>query len=305
MDAALAPSTPAAEPPLPVAEACRNCGALLARPRPNYCGECGQETTLKPPTVGEFLQQFGGSYMAMEGALWRTLLLLLFRPGRLTREYFAGRKRRYVLPLRLYLTISLTTLLAFQWLGGMQPGGDKQVFRFDTPGEADNAMLELGEQIKAGMQNGKFVCQGLPAAWCERLQERFTLDAKGMERELRKVPERFVGHWGSAMFALLPLYAFLLKLVYLNRRRRWSEHLVFALHLHAFLFAMALLHLAPWKWVADLAVLAMPVYSVIALQVVYGGRWWATLLRVTTLGFLYFLVLAIAMAVVAVWAFIA
>lgn len=305
MDAALAPSTPAAEPPLPVAEACRNCGALLASPRPNYCGECGQETTLKPPTVGEFLQQFGGSYMAMEGALWRTLLLLLFRPGRLTREYFAGRKRRYVLPLRLYLTISLTTLLAFQWLGGMQPGGDKQIFRFDTPGEADNAMIDIGEQIKAGMQNGKFVCQGLPAAWCERLQDRFTLDAKGMERELRKVPERFVGHWGSAMFALLPLYAFLLKLVYLNRRRRWSEHLVFALHLHAFLFAMALLHLAPWKWVQDLALLAMPVYSVIALQVVYGGRWWATLLRVMTLGFLYFLVLAIAMTVVAVWAFIA
>jgi hypothetical protein len=305
VDAALAPSTPAAEPPLPVAEACRNCGALLASPRPNYCGECGQETTLKPPTVGEFLQQFGGSYMAMEGALWRTLLLLLFRPGRLTREYFAGRKRRYVLPLRLYLTISLTTLLAFQWLGGMQPGGDKQIFRFDTPGEADNAMIDIGEQIKAGMQNGKFVCQGLPASWCERLQDRFTLDAKGMERELRKVPERFVGHWGSAMFALLPLYAFLLKLVYLNRRRRWSEHLVFALHLHAFLFAMALLHLAPWKWVQDLALLAMPVYSVIALQVVYGGRWWATTLRVMTLGFLYFLVLAIAMTVVAVWAFIA
>lgn len=304
MDAALAPSTAAAEQPL-VAEACRNCGAPLGRPRPNYCGECGQETTLKPPTVGEFLQQFGGSYMAMEGALWRTLLLLLFRPGRLTREYFAGRKRRYVLPLRLYLTISLATLLAFQWLGGMQPGGDKQVFRFDTPAEADNAMIDIGEQIKAGMQNGKFVCQGLPAAWCGRLQERFTLDAKGMERELRKVPERFVGHWGSAMFALLPLYALLLKLVYLNRRRRWSEHLVFALHLHAFLFAMALVHLAPVKWVADLALLAMPVYTVTALQVVYGGRWWATTLRVVTLGFLYFMALAIAMAIVAVWAFIA
>lgn len=277
---------------------------MLAVPRPNYCGECGQETTLKPPTVGEFLQQFGGSYMAMEGALWRTLLLLLFRPGRLTREYFAGRKRRYVLPLRLYLTISLATLLAFQWFGTSQPGPGQPIFRFDTPAEADNAMLEI-EQIKAGMQNGKFVCQGLPASWCDRLQERFTLDAKAMERELRKVPERFVSHWGSAMFALLPLYALLLKLVYFNRRRRWSEHLVFALHLHAFLFAMALLSLAPWPWLQSVAWLAMPLYSVVALQVVYGGRWWATALRVMTLGFVYCMALAIAMAVVAVWAFIA
>jgi hypothetical protein len=93
--------------------------------------------------------------------------------------------------------------------------------------------------------------------------------------------------------------------VYFNRRLRWSEHLVFALHLHAFLFAMALLSLAPWAWVQTVAWLAMPVYSVIALQAVYGGRWWATTLRVMTLGFLYFLALSVAMAVVAVWAFIA
>jgi Protein of unknown function (DUF3667) len=289
------------------AEACRNCGSPLGTPRPNYCGECGQETTLKPPTVMEFMHQFGGSYVAMEGALWRTLLLLLFRPGRLTREYFAGRKRRYVLPLRLYLTISLATLLAIQWSGAIAPGTEtgKNLFQFDTPAEANNAMIDLGEQIKAGMQNGKFVCQGLPAAWCERLQERFTLDEKGMQRELRRVPERFVSHWGSAMFALLPLYALLLKLVYLDRRMRWSEHLVFALHLHAFIFAMALLHLVPWAWLADLALLAVPVYSVIALQVVYGGRWWVTALRAMTLGSCYFLALVIAMAVVAVWAFLA
>ena len=43
-------------PPPP--EACRNCGAPLGPPRPNYCGHCGQETHLKPPTIGEFLQQF-------------------------------------------------------------------------------------------------------------------------------------------------------------------------------------------------------------------------------------------------------
>jgi hypothetical protein len=126
-----------------------------------------------------------------------------------------------------------------------------------------------------------------------------------MERELRKVPERFVSHWGSAMFALLPLYAFLLKLVYINRRLRWSEHLVFALHLHAFIFAMVLVKLTGIPWLGGLALSAIPIYSVIALQVVYGGRWWATTLRVMTLGFLYFVAMTTAMAVVAVWAFIA
>jgi len=300
---------PPAEPAASAAQAlppqaCLNCGDPLGVPRPNYCGHCGQETSLKPPTVGEFLQQFGGSYVAMEGALWRTLLLLLFRPGRLTREYFAGRKRRYVPPLRLYLTISLIALLALQWSTVLRPPVDHPVI-FDTGDEYNNTRIQITDEIKAGMENGRFVCQGPPAAWCERLQERFSFDAKGMEREVRKVPERFVSHWGSAMFALLPLYALLLKIVYFKRRMRWSEHLIFALHVHAFLFAMVIVQLTAIPWVKGLAMAAMPVYSIVALQVVYGGRWWATALRAMTLGFVYFMTLAIAMAVVAVWAFLA
>ena len=65
-----------------------------------------------------------------------------------------------------------------------------------------------------------------------------TASSTSMNRELKRVPERFVSHWGQAMFGLLPLYAFYLKLVYLSRRMRWSEHLVFALHLHSFWFVM-------------------------------------------------------------------
>lgn len=73
---------------------------------------------MRPPTIGEFAQQFGGSVMATEGALWRTLVLLFTRPGQLTREYLAGRRRHYVLPLRLYLTVSLVALLATQRVYG-------------------------------------------------------------------------------------------------------------------------------------------------------------------------------------------
>lgn len=289
----------------PATQACRNCGTALPVPRPNYCGHCGQETNLKPPTLLEFAQQFGGSYISMEGALWRTLLLLLFFPGRLTREYFQGRKRRYVLPLRLYLTISVVALLSLQWFGSFGPTNDKDFIRFDGSEEMENTRLEITEALKAGMEDGKFVCRGLPESWCKRLEERFSLDAKGMERELRKVPERFVSHWGSAMFALLPLYAFFLKLVYWDRRLRWSEHLVSALHLHAFIFAMVLVKLTGVPWLANAALVAIPIYSVIALQVVYGGRWWSTTLRVMVLGISYFTALVTAMAFVAVWAFVA
>lgn len=294
-------------PPLPAVavSSCPNCGHALGVPLPNFCGQCGQETRLKPPTLLEFAQQFGGSYLAMEGALWRSLKLLLLRPGQLTLEYFAGRKRRYVLPLRLYLTVSLLALLALRLANALNGPDPKAVdIQIDRPGELDNAVLRLG-QGQAGMRQGKFFCEGLPTLVCEQVRSRITLGPAALQRELAQVPQRMVSNWGTVMFALLPLFAGLLKLVYLKRGMRWSEHLVFALHLHAFWFAMLASGVSTLAWVRALAALVVPVYTVVALQRVYGGRWWATTLRVMALCTVYGTVLVMALALVALWAFFA
>ena len=51
------------------AEHCRNCGQVLAQPLPNFCPHCGQESRVRAPRMGEFLQQLGGAYFTTEGAL--------------------------------------------------------------------------------------------------------------------------------------------------------------------------------------------------------------------------------------------
>jgi predicted RNA-binding Zn-ribbon protein involved in translation (DUF1610 family) len=80
-----------------VASDCPNCGAVVAG---HYCHECGQETVLHPPSAREFVHEFIGHYVALEGKLWKSLLLLLFRPGQLTLEYINGRRVRYIQPLK-------------------------------------------------------------------------------------------------------------------------------------------------------------------------------------------------------------
>jgi len=52
----------------------------------------------------ELAQQFGGADLSTEGACWHTLKLLLTRPGELTAQYLAGRRKYPVLPLRLCLS---------------------------------------------------------------------------------------------------------------------------------------------------------------------------------------------------------
>ena len=84
---------------------CRDCGA---RADINFCPVCSQETRIEMPTVGHFVAEFAEQTLALQGQLWRTLYSLLFKPGQLTLDYVAGRRQRYVRPLRLYLAISIS-----------------------------------------------------------------------------------------------------------------------------------------------------------------------------------------------------
>ena len=290
----------ASEPALPTA--CLNCGKPFGEPderRPRFCPECGQETTLRPPTMGEFAQQFGGAYLATEGALWRSLKLLLLKPGALTLEYLAGRRKHYVLPLRLYLTISLLVLLLVRVVGG----GSVEV-NIGRPPEAAprdrNRVIDIGP-IQAGRRDGVFFCEGMPAWACKRIQRRADIDPTQVRGDIDSFGDRFLGNLGSAMFVLLPAFALWLKLAYLNRRMRYTEHLVFALHVHAFWFAALLLTLPGWWPLTTLAVLGVPAYTLLAMKRVYRGRLWPRLLRAGLVTAFYGTTLLLALAGVAVF----
>lgn len=92
--------------PLPAGRAsrCRACGTEVSG---NFCAECGEATKIHVPSAGEFLHEFIGHFVALEGKLWKTVQFLLFRPGQLTVEFLGGRRIPFIPPLRLYLTLSL------------------------------------------------------------------------------------------------------------------------------------------------------------------------------------------------------
>lgn len=288
----------------PTSPTCLNCGEGLADlPRaPRFCPACGQETNVKPPKLAEFLQQFGGAYLSTEGALWRTLKLLLTKPGELTRLYLAGVRKHYVLPLRLYLTISVLVLLAVRLVG---EGGMVQVKvspKEQAEMERDNRnfSIALGSG-QAGMRNGQFFCDNLPEWVCKRFKRRIDISPAQVGDMVRELATRFMGNLGGAMFVLLPSFALWLKLAYRNRRLRYTEHLVFALHVHAFWFLCFAAMLPDTPWLSGPAFFAVPIYTMLALKRVYGGRWWPRLLRAGLVTFLYLVVMVLTLSLVGLW----
>lgn len=281
-----------------MADDCTNCFRSLPLPRPKFCPQCGQETNLRPPRIGEFVQQFAGAYLSTEGALWRTLVLLLSRPGELTRRYLAGQRRHYVLPLRLFLTISVLVLLAARI-------GSTVSVQIDG---REAAQLSAIEELRihfgigtAGLRKGQFYCENLPTWMCTRLAQRMDLDAKSVERELQQFVQRFAANLGGALFVLLPVFALWLKLVYWNRRLFYTEHLVFALHLHAFWFLMLALAFTGVGWITAAAVFAIPIHALLAARRVYADRWLPLIARGVLISALYLMTIGLAMSGLAVF----
>ncbi|MFO0444599.1 MAG: DUF3667 domain-containing protein [Betaproteobacteria bacterium] len=279
--------------------ACANCGEPFASPPPAFCPACGQESRVRAPTLGEFVQQFGGAYFSTEGALWRTLKLLLFKPGELTRQYLAGRRKQYVLPLRLYLTISLVTILLLRLVAGTDA-------ELGLPADLDlrqgeYALLAIDGDTGAGLKDGVFYCRGMPAWFCMRLERRLDTDPKGLQREADALSGRLIGNLGGAMFLMVPLFALLQKIVHWNRRLRYTEHLVFALHLHAFWFICLLLTLLPVPGMVAVATVLVPLYALAAPKRVYGGRWPWHWLRAAVVSLAYAVALSFALVGAVIW----
>lgn len=273
----------AAEGPL-----CANCSAEFARPRPAFCPACGQESTTALPTVASFLQHLGGAYLSTEGALWRTLKLLFTRPGELTVQYLAGRRKHYVLPLRLYLTISLVLLVLMRLFTQVEvvEGLNRPEVLAAERAALPTMTLSVGP-VQLGVRAGAFVCLGLPQALCHLVQKRAAPDARTFLSRARLANERLVSNLGAVMFVLLPLFALCLKVVNRNARLGYTGHLVFALHLHAFWFLALIFMLLRWPPAVWIGLTAMVVYTLMAGRRVYGGSGWTRLWRGLALSLMY------------------
>jgi Protein of unknown function (DUF3667) len=294
--------------PAPIEPSCRNCGA----PAPGaYCPACGQETQKRLPKFTQFLREAAGRYVALDGRLWRTLIPLLFRPGFLTREYLAGRRRRYIRPARLFLVASLFLFAVLHIVVELQGAEVLHLDDMSAKPEAaakraaavQKANRVASEVAKAAEGAGKTDPSSTGGEKHEGPSTGLTIDDDfnvdlGIEiPTLKKRLDRFrhlssedkqaqivdgIFRYGPyAMFVLLPAFGFLLKVLYLGRRRRYperprlySEHLVFAAYNTAFLsLGIIAATVAPFGVLRAAVIVWIVVYLLWSMRTVYRGSW--------------------------------
>src|SRR5262245_41324789 len=179
-----------APPPEPEARACLNCGEPLLG---QHCWRCGQEDVDLHRPLQQLARDAVDDLLDLDTRLLRTLGPLCFRPGFVIREYLAGRRVRFVPPLKMFLLASVI----FFGLAALLPS-DKMTFYRETSSEAQAPVtIETSETPKEGTSD-----------FDRRINEALSR----VEKDPGEFQKASMANLARAFFLLLPLFALLLKL---------------------------------------------------------------------------------------------
>ena len=290
---------------------CLNCGTLLAG---EFCHVCGQHAHVHR-TLTAFFHDFLHGVLHFEGKTWRTLPLLAWRPGDLTRHYIEGQRARFVSPIALFLFSVFLMFAVLGFTGTLNPPDTNVVRKEMTANVAkDEAKLRLAEADRT-----KLKAQGKPTAAAdariksinEELKLERTMAADGilkgsavrasddlpawlrgpMDKAARN-PELLLFKVKSNAYkwswAVIPLSVpFLWLLFPFSRRFRLYDHTVFVTYSLCFMTLLvcvaSVAAAAGIKAIVGLAVLVPPFHIYRQLRGAYSLGWFGALWRTVVL----------------------
>ncbi len=337
----------------PKPEDCLNCGAKITG---SYCSNCGQKNTSYRESIWHIVSDLLEEAFSFDSRLYRSVYLLLLRPGVMTREYNEGKRVKYIRPLRIYLFSSIVYFFILSMIrpvfldfqhgisdveGGIASGAEESVVdsvavvAVDTASAGDEIpdaenihiiTLEefiggpLQEELDDTLKNIRIIgldfeeWDSLMQDWRadqEAMVDNFIVRAgkgytiaqfeklKGMSnQELeRSFLNAFQKNLPTMMFFLLPVFAFILKILYPFSKRFYIEHLIFSLHFHSFVFlVLTILLLIDKSMFYGALPLVTLIYLFQAMRTAYFQSFLRTLGKLFLLMLLYWLSLALVFA---------
>jgi len=183
--------------------ACLNCGAALAGA---YCSQCGQPAHIHR-SLAAFWHDLAHGVLHFEGKIWRTLPLLAWRPGELTRRYIEGERARFVSPIAIFLFSVFMMFAIFSFVGGpfssRDPGAAGETHEgrvYTSPQQALEQTRAEGEAELAGLrtQRARAAAAGRSTTDLDAQIREKQADLRETERSLSRIVSMTAGHVENA-----------------------------------------------------------------------------------------------------------
>ncbi|PYJ29765.1 MAG: hypothetical protein DME89_02735 [Verrucomicrobia bacterium] len=337
---------------------CENCGAEL---QGHWCPQCGQPAIEYRRSFRHVVADLLNEFLNWDSKFFTTIALLILKPWRLTNEFLAGKRVRYVNPLRLYLLASILFFFAVNYAtkgvkfepGKLEPKDRAELeaelknedlppaareklaalLRESSPSLASEPSTNTPSPVPSGSPNAS---PSLPAPETDTHKKQygkigqrpfavFDSDAKTstpFERWIEGRAKEKMGEHGTKMglfistllsnlpymmLCCIPLFAFVLKVLYIRRGIFYIDHLIYALHIHTFAYTgIMLIVLATIGlnsavpgliagWIIALLWIAFVVQIFLSIRRVYRQGWFISIFKFLFGGFVYLIVLAAAL----------
>src|SRR6266550_2153665 len=338
---------------------CENCGAEL---QGHWCAQCGQPAIEYRRSFRYVVADLLNEFLNWDSKFFTTIALLILKPWRLTNEFLAGKRVRYVNPLRLYLLASILFFFAVNYAtkgvkfepGKLEPKDraelEAELKDADLPPAARAKLEALLRESSSSPASSPSTNTPVPAPSASPSASSLTASptADKQKREYGKIGERpfmvfdseektstpferwiearakekmgehgtKMGYFIATLFSNLPymmlccipLFALVLKVLYVRKRVFYIDHLVYALHIHSFAYLAIMLIVlitlglnrsipgAFAGWIIAALWITFAAQIFLSIRRVYRQGWFFTVFKFFTGGFAYLIVLAIALA---------
>jgi hypothetical protein len=335
-------------PPLPN---CENCGAPMAGP---FCAQCGQHAVDYRRSFRYVVLDVLDSFLSWDSKFFATIGWLIARPWHLTNEFLAGRRVRYVHPLRVYLLASILFFFVVNYWAksihadpsklsaedraeiaadpDIPPAVKAKIQRaLDAKGLTQpEAQMSPSPEATVAPQPSAIASPPLPSASPSPSGDYGPMmqfdkpPSDPFEKWLEQRAKEKMGEHGSKMalfiatlfsnlpymmLCCIPLFALVLKVLYVRKRVFYIDHLVYALHIHSFAYLAIILIVlitiglnrsipgtfANWMIAALWITFAAQIF--LSIRRVYRQGWFIAVFKFFLGGFAYFIVLTVAFAI--------
>jgi hypothetical protein len=343
---------------------CENCGAEL---QGHWCAQCGQPAIEYRRSFRHVVADLLNEFLNWDSKFFTTIALLILKPWRLTNEFLAGKRVRYVNPLRLYLLASILFFFAVNFgakgihvdpskIGAKDRAElESDLKNTDLPPQAREKIEELLREPSASPAPSPLTNASSPAPAAvlpsqeknatppdvepktnEKKKEYGKIDERPFvvfdegksttpfERWIEARAKEKMGEQGSKMrffiatlfsnlpymmLCCIPLFACVLKILYVRRRIFYIDHLIYALHIHSFFYVAVMLIVlatigltrfasgAIAGWLITLLWIAFVTQIFLSIRFVYRQGWFLSIFKFLFGGFVYLMVLIFALAI--------
>lgn len=312
---------------------CLNCSSVL---EDRFCSHCGQDSKEFKRSVWNVFVRFFETFTDFDNKLWSSLFPLIFKPGFLTRQFLAGKRKSYLNPIQMYAFFSFLYFFTFFYMpdfvsdksslaeqkseemsdsDSLKPGqigtiafekfgNTKITFKRDSSKAKLNADFNNLPTVKSydstqltlpHIKKDGFIVRSI-------YRKAFEVFEKIQSKDsiiLPAILDKFKANTANLIILLLPLFALILKILYIRRSFYYVEHLIFSIHFHCFAFLILSIGNILFSCIAMpdefevYLLLGVFIYFFIAMKKMYGQSWKLTFLKFNLWGVSYTVLLVL------------